>query len=156
MQKRDEKAIKSFWQEFLAEESLNPSIRYYDAFYFGGNEALADELLALVLEGKKTATTSAVLSYEAEGLPMPKVGDYSVVTNWAGEPYCVIQTTAVMVLPFNEMTFEICKREGEDECLETWVEGHRRFLSQDARDNGYAFSEDMPVVFEDFDVVYKK
>ena len=85
---------------------------------------------------------------------MPRVGDFSTVTDWDGAPHCVIQTTAVTVLPFNEMTFDICKREGEDECLETWVSGHRRFFEEESVAMGYVFTEDIPVVFEDFEVVY--
>ena len=44
---------------------------------------------------------------------------------------------------------------GEDECLETWQEAHRRFFTQDGDEMGYAFTEDMPVLFEDFEVVYQ-
>lgn len=148
--------ITAFWNNFLAEAKLDSDTTYHDAFYFGANKELANDLLDLVLSGAKTATTSAVPCYEAEGEVMPQVGDYSIVTDWDGEPRCVIRTTMTTILPFNEMTYDICKREGEDECLETWVEGHRRFLSQDAQACGYVYSEDMPVLFEDFEVVYKK
>jgi uncharacterized protein YhfF len=53
------------------------------------------------------------------------------------------------------MTFDICSREGEDECLETWKDGHRRFFTLDAAEMGYEFTEDALVVFEDFAVVYQ-
>jgi len=54
------------------------------------------------------------------------------------------------------MTFEICKREGEDECLETWLRGHVRFFTEEGKAMGYEFNEDMLIVFEDFEVVYQK
>jgi uncharacterized protein YhfF len=60
------------------------------------------------------------------------------------------------VYKFEDITFGICQREGEDECLETWREGHRRYFKEDGKNLGYEFSEDMPVVFEDFEVVYSK
>jgi len=78
------------------------------------------------------------------------------ITDWDGMPHCVIRITAVTILPFNEVTFDIAKREGEDECLETWQEGHRRFFKEDGEIEGYEFSEDMPVVFQDFEAVYTK
>lgn len=155
MIKNSEK-VTAFWNAFLSEAQLDANTTYHEAFYFGADKELANSLLALVLSGVKTATTSAVPCYEAEGEPMPQPGDYSIVTDWDGTPYCVIRTTQTTILPFNEMTYDICKREGEDTCLETWIEGHRRFLSQDAKMCGYVFSEDMPVLFEDFEVVYKK
>ena len=145
-----------FWQEFLTATGRDKTAKYYDAFAFGGNETLANSLLELVLEGKKTATSSSVLCYEMTGEPKPRVGDFSIVTDWQGEPHCVIETVSVMQLPFSEMTFDICRREGEDECLTTWQDGHRAFFVQDGKESGYEFTEDMPIVFQDFRVIYKR
>ncbi|MPM92276.1 hypothetical protein SDC9_139411 [bioreactor metagenome] len=86
---------------------------------------------------------------------MPKRGSLSIVTDWDGNPRCVIETTAVTILPFREFTFEICSREGEDDSLESWQRAHTRFFTEDGKALGYEFSEDMPVVFEDFEVVYR-
>ena len=72
-----------------------------------------------------------------------------------GNLKCVIETTNVMIISFKDMTFDICKREGEDETLESWQEGHIRFFTMDGQENGFEFSRDMPVVFEDFEVVYR-
>jgi len=59
-------------------------------------------------------------------------------------------------LPFNEITFEICKREGEDDTLESWKRGHKHFFIEEGKMLGYEFTETMPVVFEDFEVVFTK
>ena len=148
--------IDRFWQEFLGSTNRDPLLKYYDCFHFCHDEKLANELLELVLSGKKTATASSFLSYAAEGEELPQVGNLSIVTDFSGNPYCVIETTAVTKMPFNEMTFDICKREGEDETLESWQEGHRRYFKIDAEVGGYEFTEDMPIIFEDFKVVYRK
>lgn len=145
--------IEQFWSEFLKKTNRPETTTYYESFHFTSEEQLANELLELVLSGKKRATSSSQLCYaEGEG---PKPGYLSIVTDFAGTPHCVIETKAVQVIPFNQMTYEICSREGEDECLETWKEGHRHFFTLDAEEMGYAFTEDMPVVFEDFEVVYR-
>lgn len=148
--------IEAFWQEFLQKTGRPMDTPYYEAFYFGLNEGLANELLSLVLNGKKRATTSSILALEAANMDVPNVGALSIVTNFSGEPWCVIETTAVTVLPFQEMTFELCGREGEDECLETWILGHKKFFTEEAKELGYTFTEDMLVLFEDFEVVYTK
>jgi uncharacterized protein YhfF len=148
-------STEKFWQDFLKEKNLPPETKYTEAFYFGSNEISAESLLKLVLEGKKTATSSSVLSYEISGEEPPKAGDYSIVTNWAGVPFCVIETKATQIIKFNEMTFDICKREGEDDCLESWQNNHRYYFSFEGKELGYAFSEDMKIIFEDFEVVYK-
>jgi len=146
--------VNEFWQKFLRAANKDDSITYKDCFHFDLTEEAANNLLALVLSGQKRATASSLLAYELEGERIPKVGDYCIVTDWDGNPCCVIETTAVSILPFNEITFDICKREGEDDTLESWQKGHRHFFTEEGKILGYTFSEIMPVVFEDFDVVF--
>ena len=145
--------IDQFWRDFLEKTGRSSDTKYLECFHFDDNERSANELLALVCSGQKRATVSSFYAY-SEG-EHPKPGNLSVVTDWDGNPRCVIETKAVQILPFREMTFEICSREGEDTCLETWQAGHKRFFTQDGEEMGYAFSEDMPVIFEDFEVVYQ-
>jgi uncharacterized protein YhfF len=148
--------ITDFWQEFLTTTGKDSATNYLESFHFDLTEEWANKLLDLVLSGQKRATASSLHAFEREGGRIPKVGDYSIVTDWAGTPRCVIETTAVTILPFNEITFDICKREGEDDTLESWQEGHRHFFTEDGKNLGYEFSETMPVVFEDFEVVFVK
>lgn len=148
--------ITEFWRGYLQFAGLDENTKYYQCFYFGAREQIANELLALVLEGKKRATSSSLWAYEKEGDPLPKAGDLSVVTDFAGEPYCVIETTAVTVLPFKDMSYEICSREGEDDVLETWQRAHERCFTAEGLELGFEFTPEMPVVFEDFEVVYKR
>ena len=148
--------INEFWQKFLKATNKDSSTEYIECFHFELTEKLANELLELVLTGQKKATASSLWGYEIEGERIPQVGDYSIVTDWAGTPRCVIETTAVTILPYKEITFDICKREGEDDCLESWQRGHKRFFSEECKEVGYEFSEDMPVVFEDFKLVFKE
>ena len=148
--------IKEFWQEFLAATNKDSTTEYTEAFHFDLTEKVANELLALVLSGVKRATASSLFAYEHKGERIPQVGDYNIITDWKGKPCCVIETTAVTALPFNKMTFDICKREGEDDTLESWQKSHRRFFTEEGRVLGYKFTEDMPVIFEDFEVIFVK
>lgn len=147
---------EEFWQEFLQAVHKDSSAKYLECFHFELNEKAANELLHLVLIGKKQATASSLLAYEMEGSNIPQVGDYSIVTDWEGNPRCVIETTAITIIPFDEVTYEICKREGEDDTLESWQIGHRKFFMNEGKALGYEFTENMPVVFEDFRVVFAK
>ena len=146
--------IESYWQQFLAATGRDTATRYADCFCFGSGEAMANELLELVLRGQKRATASALPWYEIEREPVPQKGDFVILTNFAGAPKCVDEVTAVTILPFKGITWEMAKREGEDENLASWREGHIRFFTQDGQAVGFEFNWDMPVVFEDFEVVY--
>ena len=122
---------------------------YQDAitFSFGDSPALADELLGLVLAGKKTATCGALRDYGAGGEPMPEVGRRDVVLNGSGEPAAVIETLAVETRRFDDVRPEFTDREGEGPYAQ-WREGHERYFSR----NG-GFSPDMSIVCETFRLV---
>ncbi|MDY2632106.1 MAG: ASCH domain-containing protein [Clostridium sp.] len=148
--------IDLFWSRFLEEKGYDDSKKYLEAFHFELTEDLANELLSLVLEGKKKATSSSFKAYEKEGSNLPKIGDLSIVTDWDGNPRCIIETKNITIIPFKDITYDICSREGEDDSLESWREGHIRFFSNEGKEIGYEFTEDMLVVFEDFEVIYQE
>ncbi|MBE6054553.1 MAG: ASCH domain-containing protein [Clostridium sartagoforme] len=145
-----------FWNRFIEANGYSKDKKYLEAFHFELTEVLANELLELVLEGKKKATASSLLSYEIEGTILPEIGDLSIVTDWDGNPKCVIETKNITIIPFKDITYDICMREGEDDSLESWRKGHIKFFTNEGKELGYDFTEDMLVVFEDFEVVYKE
>ena len=124
----------------------------YDAWAFG--EA-ADKLAALVKAGIKTATCSAYDLYEAEGEDLPLPGDTSVILDSADEAVCIIRTTRVYVVPFDEVTAEHAFKEGEgDRSLAYWREVHESFLKEELSSIGRTFDGNTRVVCEEFEVVY--
>ena len=146
--------INNFWKEFLLKTNRDKDTKYVDCFHFELTEKWANELLRLVLIGQKRATSSSLLAYQINGDRIPQVGDFSIVTDWEGIPKCVIETTDVTIIPFKDITFDICKREGEDDDLESWRKAHISFFSSEGSELGYTFTEDMPVIFEDFKMVF--
>lgn len=91
----------------------NTDKSYFERFSFGDSPEMADELLALVLAGKKTATVSVVLEDEQT----PSVGDLSLVLDGHGNPACVIKTVHLETVKFCDLTWYMVKLEGEDETL---------------------------------------
>ena len=127
----------------------NISKNYFETFAFGDSPEMADELLALVLNGKKTATVSVVLA----GEPSPSVGDLSLVLDGRGNPACVIKTVYTEIVKFSELTWDMVKLEGEDDSFEQWREGNRRYWARDAANRGYTFTDETPITFECFEVI---
>ena len=124
----------------------------YDAWSFGDD---ADGLAALVRGGTKTATCSAYDLYEAEGEDLPKAGDTSVILDSRDEAVCIIRTTRVYIVPFDEVSAEHAFREGEgDRSLEYWRKVHEVFFKEELASAGLEFSGDSRVVCEEFEVVY--
>jgi uncharacterized protein YhfF len=129
-------------------ESLPPP-----AWSFGDNGKLADTLLAAVLSGAKTATSSSLWEYDDE-TPVPEKGELSILLDGAGHPRALIRTTSVEVVPFGEVGPEFALAEGEDDgSVEAWREGHRGYF---ARVLEREIGDDMPVVCERFELRYPR
>lgn len=127
----------------------NTNKGYFECFAFGDSPEMADELLALVLAGKKTATVSVILENEQT----PSVGDLSLVLDGRGNPACVIKTVYLETVKFCDLTWDMVKLEGEDENFEQWKTGNICYWTRDAAKRGYVFTDQTPITFERFEVV---
>jgi uncharacterized protein YhfF len=153
-----EETVKRYWDQFLA--GLAPESPYrtrsYVAEGWGDSPALADELGALIVQGTKTATGSALWEWEAEGNPIPEVGLITIALDGRGEPLCIVETVEVTVRKYNEVDADFARQEGEgDLSLKYWREAHRNYFSRVLKKIGKDFSEEMPLVCERFRVIYK-
>ena len=109
----------------------------------------------LVKQGVKTATSSLLWEYEADGEALPEAGEYSIITTWKGDPICIIQTIDVAVMPLNKVAAEFAYAEGEgDRTLDYWRTVHWKFFSRVCKVISLAPSMTMPVVCERFQLVY--
>ena len=148
--------VLPFWQAFLASEPGYDASQFYESFYFADSEEVANDLAELVLSGIKRATAALVWGLEAEGKARPKPGDLSIVTNWSGEPVCVIETLSTDVVPFEKVTAEFAATEGEgDKTLEYWRREHWAFFTRECSQIGREPTAQMPVLCERFKVVYR-
>lgn len=141
--------IQQFWHEFCV-ETQQESVEYKDAFQFG---ASADWLADLVVEGKKTATTSGHVFYELEQEALPQAGEYYIILNGAAVPVAVIQIESVEVMPMNEVSEEFALAEGEGD-YQFWWDAHEPFFSELLTEYGQQFAPNMLVVCERFKKVY--
>jgi uncharacterized protein YhfF len=148
--------VEELWAAFAeARPDLAGPETGYEAWHFCDNQADADELVELVLAGRKRATASALWSYEAEDEPVPRPGDFSVVTDWSGAARCVIRTVTVEVVPFDRVSADFAAAEGEgDGSLAFWREAHWAAFSREFEAAGRSPALDMPVVCERFEVVF--
>ncbi len=146
--------VTTYWNEYKKKSGTDKS--FVEAYYFCDNKEDANELADLVLEGKKRATASNYLMFEIAKEPLPKVGDLNIITDFHGEPKCIVQTTEVKIVKFKDVNPEFAEAEGEgDLSLEYWREAHRRFFTRELDEMKECFTEEMPVVCEKFTVVHK-
>lgn len=144
---------QQLWDKYT-EQFPQEKSKKYEAWMFGSDSP--DTLARLTLDGIKTATASAYPAYEYENSPVPEVGSLSIVLFEDESAACVIKTTRVRIIPFSEVPQEHAYKEGEgDRSLEFWRRAHKEFFTMEMNEIGKAFSEDMPVVCEEYEVVFR-
>jgi uncharacterized protein YhfF len=154
----NKKSIENYWNKYLATLPLEVPLhnKTYVAESLGDTPELADRLGQLVIMGIKTGTCSALWEWEAEGKPIPLPGQLTILLDGKGEPMCIIETTEVFACRFNAVDEEFAYTEGEgDRSLEYWQEAHKQYFIRMLPKIGKQFSEDMPLVCEQFKIIYR-
>ncbi|GAB1482526.1 hypothetical protein MASR2M78_13420 [Treponema sp.] len=86
---------------------------------------------------------------------MPACGDLSVITDWEGTALCIIQTTELEIKSFNNVSSEFAWKEGEgDKSLSYWQKAHHQSFSVEHALLGLPFDEHIPVLCEEFRVIW--
>lgn len=149
--------VEAMWRAFCAETGSVSIDEPYQVWYFGNSPEMAVELSDLVLLGKKRATVSSAAMNEIEPDKAPIPDGYSVVTDFDGHPICVIRTTEIRHLPFNEVDAQFASDEGEgDQSLEYWRDVHWSYYATEAKEHGFQFDENSVICCERFELLFPK
>ena len=149
----DPAAVEAFWTAYVDASGYDgPLVTTYG---FGDSAELAEELGRLVLDGPKRATAGMVAELEADGEPVPQVGDRCVVVGGDGRPLAVVRTTDVRIGPLSSVDEAFAWDEGEgDRTRVAWLAAHTRYFERRCAELGWTFSDDMLVVLERFELVW--
>ena len=111
--------ILDFWER--AKEATGIEGDFTDAWGFGDNPELVDELLGYIKQGIKRTSTSLVKENELEGWPESKEGNYDIILDGRNKPVLVIKTVSVKRVKYRDVDAEHAYWEGEgDRSLETY------------------------------------
>ena len=122
---------------------------------------LRRELVALVLQGTKTATAGLRLEYELDGDAVPQPGDREVVIDADDRYVGVIETTECRILRMAEVDDQFARDEGEGFAdAADWRVAHERFwngylddLRERLGDASWRLTDDTPIVCQRFRLV---
>ncbi|MFD5323497.1 ASCH domain-containing protein [Streptomyces sp. NPDC127092] len=127
-----------------------PRVNGMRAMELGTPGELRASLNALVLAGRKTATTGLLAEYVAETEGLEFTGERLALLGDEGTYVATIEITGVEIAPFSDVTWEHAAAEGEgDRSLEDWRAVHTRFWES----IGTPVDEDTPLVCLRFRVV---
>lgn len=127
--------------------------------YFGFPGPLRDRLVAAILTGARTATSSLLADYQRGDEPLPRAGERSVVMDSGDRPVAVIETTGVRVVRVGDVDLQHAVDEGEGyESVAAWRAGHEEFWHSagaraDLGDPDFTVGDDTLMVAERFRLV---
>ena len=100
------------------------------------------------LTGEKTATAGLRAEYEADGEPLPEVGERFLLLDYDDEPVAVVETVELRVLRAGDVDLAFARDEGEGfDSVEGWRAAHESFWA------GQDITDDTLVVAERFRLV---
>ena len=129
-------------------EDLQDTYPGAGTFKFGDSQELCQHLIALVRQGKKTATCAALSDFADEPEAMPVVGRCDIAANWDGTPALVIRTTHVEQVRYCDVSEDLALLEGENDALLGWRKDYKAYFKR-----GGHFDPEMMLVFEHFELV---
>lgn len=148
--------LDEYWNKFLQDTGRSPDEKCAGDLSFEAKGFVGDEMIALVLGNKKTAFFTSWATYAIDQEPLPVSGELYIVLDRANKPQCVIETDSVNIIPFNEVTWEMAKLEGEDQNIQEWRERKQEYLEDEGAVLGFEFTPDIKLVYQTFTVIYKQ
>lgn len=144
---------KECWDNFIKKSGLDGEAKYAGSFGFEARGFAGTERLAALLAGKKTCAFFSFATFAIDNEELPVSDEYYIVLDANREAVCVIKTSAVKILPYDQVTWEMAAREGEDSSLEEWRAKTRENLEEEGDIVGFEFSPDIKLVYVQFEVV---
>jgi histidinol-phosphate aminotransferase len=143
----------AYWARVCTKNAIDPTIEP-DVYPWSSTPILADLWLGLILHGNKRSTAHPVLQHELGGDPPHSVGDYSIVLDGFARPACVLRTTSVEIKPFCEVDEAFVRAESEGGGIVAyWKVGHWASYEPYCALGGVEMSEDVPMVYEYFELI---
>lgn len=119
---------------------------------FGPPGPLRDQLVRLILDGQKTATSSLVSDYEIEGEPLPEPGELELLLDSNDRGVAILETTAVNIVPLGSIPPSHVTAEGEGHTsVADWRRYHEEFWA--ANSSTGQLDDCTLVVMQEFQVV---
>ncbi|MDT0606052.1 ASCH domain-containing protein [Croceitalea rosinachiae] len=151
----DNASARNLWGDFLDKHTEFAFEKAPESSYFGDNEKDANILADLAVKEIKRATSHSLLGLQLQEKALPKIGDFFVVTDWAGKAKCIVRTTSVKMMPFFAVHAEHARLEGEgDKSLAYWKNAHWEYYTRELAEFNRRPLESMIVVFERFEKVF--
>lgn len=116
-----------------------------ESFSFGDSKEMSEQLLKLVIDGKKTGTSWAAIHGDCGTI----VGKQMIITDYDKKPVILIETTSLERKKFNDVDKDFARTEGEgDLSLDYWRKEHKDYFTREG-----SYSNNMEIFCQRFKIV---
>jgi len=119
----------------------------------GRTAELCERLTGFILARQKTGVFS-----QPEDFPdgrLPKAGDHALLLDFSDEPRCLIRYDECTVLPFSAVGPEhVAVETAALRDVAAWRKLHRAYWGPVFAARGQVYTDDLPIVFQRFTVLY--
>lgn len=144
-------SARNMWGNYLKNHLEDVFHETPKTMCFGNNEHDANESVRLIQSGDKKAISHSLLGLQNRNEPLPKIGDYIVVTDWNGEAQCIVVTTSVTLKPYFSIDAAYAQLEANgDRSLDSWKKYHWGFFTKELQEFKREPKDSMIVVCQTF------
>lgn len=143
------------WGDYLDTHLQYAFVHEPRVIHLADNEADAEKQLGLVISGGKRAVSHALLGLQLRKEPLPKIGDFTVLTDWKGKARCIIRTVAVRLTPLFSIRSSYAKLDGYSS-IDEWKAAQWEYYTRELLPFDRVPRESMIVVCEVFEKVFDR
>lgn len=147
--------LDEYWANFLKNTNRDSEDKCSGDLCFEGKGFVQSQINSIVLAGQKQAFFTTLATFTIDDEPLPISGELYILVDNQNKPLCVLEIESVNIIPFNEVTFEMVKKEGECATMGEWKEKMQEYIEEEAHVLGFDYSPDIKLVYQTFKVIYK-
>lgn len=151
----DNPSARNLWGDFLDTHLDYAFAEAPKVMRLSDNARDANKQLRLVISGKKRAISYSLIGLQHRNERLPKIGDFTVLTDWKGKAKCIVRTVAVRLKPYYAIRESYSKLEGNIS-LEKWKKWFWAHSTKEFAEIGREPRESMIVVCQIFEKVYAR
>lgn len=155
---RIDKSVYDLWDNYTKANPEFKTSAMPESWFFHDNKEDANRLAVLTLIEKKKASSGLYAWYEEAHADLPKIGTKHIITDFDGKARAIIEIIKVDTIPFNQISKAYAEMDMGTtiEPLEKWKKAHWDFFASTLEENGQKPTEDMLIVCEIFETIWKE
>ncbi|WP_178986217.1 ASCH domain-containing protein [Winogradskyella helgolandensis] len=151
-----DQSVYDMWNTYTASHPEFQKDKLPESWYFHDNKDDANRLAALVLNGKKKASSGLYAWYKEANADLPKRGTKHIITDFDGKAKAIIEIKKADTIPFYQISkaYAALDMGTTTDPLQKWKKAHWDFFANALEQSEETPTEDMLIVCEEFETIW--